>query len=234
MPNTQPPDCPACGVKNMGGDVGHDLFRCFSCDHIFQHPPEITAVYDQKYISDRYDTYDTATISYLRMGFLQAIAPPPAKIIDIGYGNGAFIHAASKAGYNAFGSDVHGCGEKYNVRDVSIKDNSSWDVALMFDSLEHVANLSDVRNICHRSRVVIVSMPQRPSDFPDTMKWKHFRPGEHLHYFSWSSLNEFMRPKRCIVRTNLEDPIRGSRGSEWNIFTSVYRDVSARSLPHHL
>lgn len=215
--------CPVCQYDDTIPSSVRGLQRCNICDHIFQHPLEVTANYDYQYVQHRYESYTTTdAMSHLRLGFLRAMHPKPGKLLDVGYGNGAFLKLAAKAGYDAYGNDVHGCGEKFGVRDVGLN-GDAWDIVTFFDSLEHFPDLELPRQVCKRAGTVIVSIPCRPEHECEIPMWKHFRPGEHLHYFSQRSLGVFMEGKRRFACLDLEDTIRGDRHGQWNILTAVWK-----------
>jgi hypothetical protein len=156
--------------------------------------------------------------------------PSGGKLLDVGYGNGAFLKLAGKAGFTAFGNDVHGCGHQFGVHDVSLN-GDHYDVVTFFDSLEHFASLERPREVCRLATTVIVSMPCLPESEADIPTWKHFRPGEHLHYFTERSLARFMGDKFCLTCLNLEDTVRGDRHGDWNITTSAWRALPIEADP---
>lgn len=163
-------------------------------------------------------------MSHLRLGLLEAYGQR-GRLLDVGYGNGDFIHTASKVGFEAFGNDVHGCGERFNVREVSLDGGLRWDYVTFFDSLEHFEELEEVRDLARRAQYVVVSTPKRPSQFPEenTLSWKHFRPGEHLHYFSVGSLARLFQDHDLVNVCDLEDVIRGRLpDGSTNILTCVF------------
>ncbi len=210
--------CPVCDAETV--QCGVELQHCPDCDHIFQYPPAIRVNYDKKYIQDRYDAYPTTeAMSYLRLGFVKAVAQQ-GRLLDVGYGNGAFVKAALRSGFDAYGNDVHGC--DYGIREADLNHGDFWDVVTFFDSLEHFPDLGIIKDLSRRSRTVIVSMPARPENFPADLSWKHFRPGEHLHYFSDRSLSRLFSDKKALFVTDLEDAIRGRPGGRLNIFTMVF------------
>jgi len=175
--------CPICQSPVL--ESFDDLRRCARCAHVFQHPPVVTARYDAAYVAT-YDRYPSDRMSLLRVGFLKAFAPS-GRLLDIGYGNGAFIREAEAAGFEAFGFDVHGVPR--GVREIDLaRDRSTWDVVTCFDSLEHVADFAPLRSLWRRARLALVSAPLTPSRFPSDRGWKHYKAGEHLHYFSPASL----------------------------------------------
>lgn len=219
--------CPVCfdasdTFVEEQGDLPPDLRHCPSCDHIFQWPLEVKARYDYQYVHSRYDSYPTTdTMSHLRLGFVQAVSPHKGRLLDVGYGNGSFLKLAAKAGFDTFGNDVHGCGERYGIREVNLN-GTSWDIVTFFDSLEHFADLSLPRHVCQNAGRVVISVPHRPHH-RDIPGWKHYRPGEHLHLFCVRSLDRFLEGKRREAAVALEDVIRGSRGGIPNIMTYAYR-----------
>ena len=208
--------CPVC-AQSSTEDCG-DLRGCRACGHVFQHPPIVTARYDAKYVG-RYDSYPTEGISLLRLGLLEGYVRG-GRLLDVGYGNGAFVRVGEAAGFDAFGYDVHG--HDFGVAEVDIHtDSSQWDVVTFFDSLEHFSDLDEVRGLLSRTRFVMISVPQRPVDFPANRAWRHYRPGEHLHYFSQASLQRFFR-RPLLAASNLEDVIRRPELGRPNILTCLF------------
>jgi hypothetical protein len=203
--------CPVCDQGPVD-ILPEELARCPNCNHIFQNPLEVRAVYDHAYIADRYDSYDTTPlISGMRLATLKGcgIATGDGKLLDVGYGNGAFVKMAMKAGYDAYGCDVHGA--DYGVREVKLDGTQRWDVVTFFDSLEHFTTLDVIKQLVQRTSTIVISIPVYPPDFPQNRHWKHYRPGEHLHYFSLGSLCRLFAGKRLCIRSDIEDVIRGKR-----------------------
>lgn len=213
--------CPICRSL-LSRSVQHPeckLSVCDVCSHVFEDPPVVTAKYDRDYILQRYAKYPTTdSMSYLRLGLLKGYVTY-GRLLDVGYGNGSFVRIASAGGYDAYGNDVHGA--DFGVREASLNDKSEWDVVTFFDSLEHFPDLDVVRDLSKRSLFVVVSLPNRPERFPDNTDWKHYRPGEHLHYFSVRSLSRLFDDKKLLVVTDLEDTIRTSNSGEKNILTVI-------------
>lgn len=204
-----PATCPVCKLEVSHSSSGL-LYWCLECDHVFQSPLKRTALYDIKYIKDRYDSYATTPlISHLRLGLLKAYGQR-GRLLDVGYGNGDFVHTALRAGFDAYGNDIHRGGLLYGVNEVSLDGGREWDYVTFFDSLEHFEGLEDVRNLGTRAKWIIVSTPKRPAQFPDALdfSWKHYRPGEHLHYFSVGSLTKLFAGHDLVNVCDLEDVIR--------------------------
>lgn len=210
--------CPVCGAKPV--DTTRQVLHRCACDHIYQWPLQVTAHYNAKYITHRYDSYTTTEMmSYLRLGFLKAFVQR-GLLLDVGYGNGSFVKAATKSGFDAYGNDVHGA--DYGVREKSLTGHELWDVVTFFDSMEHLPDLMPVRHLAKRAKLILVSFPNRPKDFPANLEWKHYRPGEHLHYFSVCSLSWLLKNHEPQCVSSFEDAIRGTRNEEANITSVIF------------
>ncbi len=214
--------CPVCGA---GAQVRGPVSFCHCCDHAFQTDLAVRVKYDQDYVDSRYGSYPTTDImSFLRAGFLRAYVPPGA-LLDVGYGNGAFARAAEKCGYTVAGVDVHG--HDYGVTEHALSSPQHYQVVTFFDSLEHFQDLEAVRELLGRTNYAMVSFPCRPRWFPSDLSWKHYRPGEHLHYFSSLSILRLFSRFHLLSDSDLEDSIRGKlERSEQNIQTMVFKRVS--------
>jgi hypothetical protein len=158
-------------------------------------------------------------MSYLRLGFLKGFARK-GRLLDIGYGNGSFIKLSIMAGYDSFGKEVHGLSGKYGIRESGL--DESWDIITLFDSLEHMDSLDQIRNI--NSKLIIVSTPLRPTTFPSNLGWKHWKPGEHLHYFDRNGIEKIWPRKKILMEADVEDVIRTSDNGQQNILTIVLSD----------
>lgn len=212
--------CPVC-LSSSVRELADELANCNDCKHIFQNPLEVRATYDKQYVVDRYDKYDTtAAMSALRLGLLKGHVGK-GKLLDVGYGNGAFLKLAAKSGFDTYGCDVHGA--DYGIRDVPLASSVEWDVVTFFDSLEHFTSLEVIRDLSSRTKTILISYPKRPVDFPQNRAWKHYRPGEHLHYFTLLSLSCLFVGKKLVMATNAEDAIRGVLPSGGNIETALFK-----------
>jgi hypothetical protein len=209
--------CNICGgaVRAFG-----ELLQCRVCGHIFQADLTPTVRYDAQYLS-RYDTYPVNQMSYLRLGFLKAFKHG-GRLLDIGCGNGVFVRVSRQAGFHSFGHDVHGA--DVGVPMVDLDSTLHWDVVTLYDSLEHMASFSGALAAAARAGCVIVSTPWTPNWFPLCREWKHYKPGEHLHYFRTGSLRRLFQGKRVAYTGSLEDAIRGRRiDGGPNILTMVFQ-----------
>jgi hypothetical protein len=240
------PLCPICGTSSITRSKAvlklpeqHEY--CIGCDHVFQWPPEIGISYDADYIKT-YESYPTRDMSFLRLGALLSHVdshdpesrmmgePRQRTLLDIGYGNGEFARLAKDAGFDAYGSDVHGV--DYGVKDVALDHAGRWDVVTMFDSIEHFPDFSVLRQLMVRTDMLLISTPLRPAGETSFTGrwwdgWHHFKPGEHLHYFSRKSLARLLQGFG-MKQLKVEDAIRKSPSlTEPNILMGVFKRMIA-------
>jgi len=218
--------CPVCQGP-CEEYVAHNLSSCSVCRHTFQTDLKVTASYDAAY-AHQYDLLPVREMSELRWHFIESRLDLPARsrILDIGYGNGAFLKRAQAVGMSIFGIDLHT--EDFGIPVVGFDTPQDYDLACFFDSLEHFPDFAPILRL--NARNVVVSIPNTP-DFILTSprRWRHFKPGEHLHYFSPTSLDGLMRnwgfPKR-LAEGHPEDFLRGKLAidgkSHDNIYTAIY------------
>lgn len=203
-------NCPVCSATTTADG---ELSVCGRCGHVYQTNLVSSTRYDQEYC-DVYRRCPCAAMSKLRLRLLRRLAAR-GSVLDVGCGLGHFVTAANRAGYAAYGNDL------FDPPGVPMQPlrSGTWDVVTFFDSLEHFADLGDVRDLLGRTRRVLISLPHRPAWFPRQRDWKHYKPGEHLHYFSLESLCELMRPKVLLWANFAEDTIRRGRD---NILTCAF------------
>lgn len=207
--------CPVCDCPQLEtGRCG--LSTCEQCTHTFQTDLNVTADYAGDYGARTYDTYPQDT-SVLRAGYAigRTALGAGASVLDVGYGNGSFLTTMKSLGFLTYGHDVH-CRLDGITRGTV---DARYDLITFFDSLEHLPSLRLPLNVRH----CIVSIPHRPTWFlADPPRWRHFKPGEHLHYFTPRSLALLMemRGLHCKHSVPLEDIIRTpQKGVSVNIMT---------------
>jgi hypothetical protein len=218
--------CPVCGGA-CEAYTAHGLSSCCFCNHTFQTDLAVTISYDASY-AHQYDHRPVREMSNLRWDFIQSELALPAgsRVLDVGYGNGAFLKRAREAEMSIFGIDLHT--EDFDVPVVNFDTRQEYDLACFFDSLEHFPDFAPILRL--NTRHVVVSIPDTPDFILTTpTKWRHYKPGEHLHYFSRSSLATFMRnwgfPRR-LAEGYPEDRLRGKLAVDGvsydNIYTAIY------------
>lgn len=98
----------------------------------------------------------------------------PKTVLDYGCGIG-WMKAFSPAGVEVDTIDL------MPVPQTGIRHNE-YDVVCFWDVLEHLPDFEIISDILARSDHAAITIPMLPSG--NALKtWKHFKPGEHLHYF---------------------------------------------------
>lgn len=218
--------CPVCGATCETA-VEKNLSHCPRCEHIFQSDLRVSAAYNAQYVH-QYDRLPCEEMSAIRWNFIQQSLhlASGSRILDVGYGNGAFLMHARRHDMAVFGLDVHG--EDFGIPTVSYDTADAFDLVCFFDSLEHLPDFGCLFGL--RAAAVAVSLPNRPEQLLHAPQcWRHYKPGEHLHYFSHASLDALMRKWGLPVRVASgfpEDALRGKLRIDGrlhhNIHTAIY------------
>jgi hypothetical protein len=224
-PGTALDTCPVCD-GNGTSRADHNITLCKGCGHVFQSDLQISMVYDAEY-AHQYDHRPHEEMSRLRWEFIQQhlSLPPGSKILDVGYGNGAFLKFAGRAGMKTFGIDLHG--EDFGIHEVTYSSPIEFDLACFFDSIEHFPDFAEIFQL--RTRYAVVSIPETP-DFllSQPHRWRHFKPGEHLHYFSRASLDLLFRQWGLTTKLasgHPEDALRGKLSIDGRMYDNIYTSI---------
>lgn len=183
----------------------------------FRYDAAYSAIYDTPEYKKK-----SELLQGLRMGFIiGAFGKIPDSLQDNGYGNGAFMEFAKYAGIESvFGYDVTGV----EVEGCTIVDKMvAADVYTFHDCLEHIPNLSFIRDVA--CEMVVISLPWYPGD-KHFEKWKHRKPNEHLHHFTYDSLTAFMKSMgwNIVAFGTHEDVVRQPEyGASRNILTAAFK-----------
>jgi len=219
-------DCPVCGAL-CTRHTHNNLSLCAACGHIFQTDLAVTISYDACY-AHQYDSRPVREMSEVRWNFIQShlTLPVGSRILDVGYGNGAFLKRARDAGMRIHGIDVHS--EDFGIPTVDFDTELEFDLVCFFDSIEHFPQFDPIFRL--RAGSAIVSIPNTPpSLLAAPQAWRHYKPGEHLHYFSRTSLDRVMRRWGFTYKLTEgfpEDQLRGKLVIDQkpadNIYTAIY------------
>lgn len=147
-------------------------------------------------------------------------------VCDIGVGSGEFLREAVRRGTRAFGYDIAqwtpdpGVERVYRLQDVQAH------TVTMFDSLEHIHDLSFLATL--KAERLVVTVPWCHANdmgiewFRD---WKHRKPDEHVWHFDLPALMATMRDhgwRRCERIGHPEDSIRGLLNGLGNTLTGSF------------
>ena len=90
-----------------------------------------------------------------------------------------------------------------------------YDVICLWDVLEHVGNAAHLNGLLKRCKYIALTVPIKPKNVK-LSDWKHYKPGEHLHYFTPELLDLFFNKFRRIKSGYFECPPRE------DILTAIY------------
>lgn len=146
--------------------------------------------YGRDYLA-KYARYDATPLgrelTRLRLDLVERHLSPPAALIDVGIGAGGFLFAARQRGFTALGYDVNP--HALELLGTSFADpyqaGRRIDALTLWDSLEHLCRPDVLLSAVRPGKLVFLSLPICP-DLYRLREWKHFRPGEHLWY--WTDL----------------------------------------------
>lgn len=84
-----------------------------------------------------------------------------------------------------------------------------YSLVCFWDVLEHLSSISEIELALNMTKFVAISVPIKP-DKQVLKTWKHFKPGEHLNYFTESSLSDIFNEYnfRCLIKGYPECPPR--------------------------
>lgn len=185
--------------------------------------------YDDKYVGiydDPERVRKSEALQRLRFGFIEAMSDGPIEsLIDIGYGNGAFLESvkATKVINSLYGYDIAGVDPPRGVTFIEDWIHIPVDVMTMWDVFEHFPDLSFIEEV--NARMLIITTPWckfNPYETSTFKDWFHRKPNEHLHFFNPESLTKTMKMYgwNCIGSSNFEDMVR--RRGRNNILTAAF------------
>lgn len=157
----------------------------------FLNPPEnVNDVYDENYW-ERYrklrDTEIGKNLTQCRIDIANKFKVKPILTLDVGIGNGDFVDK-----FGCYGYDVNPEAIKYLKSTRAYIDPYSesckWQCITFWDVIEHI---EDAEELLNKTDMVILSTPIY-NNLKHTLKSKHFRPEEHLWYFTIGGMINYM------------------------------------------
>lgn len=138
--------------------------------------------YDLDYYENLLRQYSKTAreICEIRWTWVESIHP--RTVLDYGCGVGWF------RAYRPQGVEV----DSYDIgpfpqTGISLK---VYDLVCLYDVLEHIEDFSILEPVLRLANHVVTSLPIKNGDLAE---WRHFKPGEHLHYFTHETLEALFR-----------------------------------------
>lgn len=214
-------NCIIC--KRKMSHLEADIHYCKKCRHYSSDiPPDLT-LYDKSYCR-KYERYEKDGVNQEIQGIRHKTVfdiVQGGKLLDFGCGSGAFVHYCELNGFTTTGYDVNPH-SPYNDISALFK---YYDIVTFWDVLEHLANpIPIIRGLA--AEYVFICTPNR-DDWPGNItEWRHYYPGEHVHYFTQSSLAALFKAANYeVVGVHYSESLLRRGGGGRNILTMSAKRV---------
>jgi SAM-dependent methyltransferase len=219
--------CALCGAgdtRRLYTKYGWGIERCRRCGLVYANPrapePAVLERYNAEYFWTEYlpaagaagGTIDDVVLRGRHTPMLEMIEREVGagrRMLEVGSGAGLFLHVASQAGWDAAGVELSPVGTAFarerlglDVRAESAEamsfDPRSFDVAVMFDVIEHLfdprAVLEATRRALKPGGLLVVTTPNfnALSRYALGVGWAVLNPFEHMYYFTGGTLTALL------------------------------------------
>jgi 2-polyprenyl-3-methyl-5-hydroxy-6-metoxy-1,4-benzoquinol methylase len=221
--------CALCGrddPERIRAAAPYAIVRCRGCGLTYLSPrpsPEATErLYGPEYFentrpgSPGYPSYRLLAAALERearakLGVVEALVPPPARLLDHGCGTGVFLEIARRRGYEVFGVDVSAWAIETLTRERGLPaaratleagwgEDGSFDVVTSWDVLEHspdpVRTLSHIGRVLRPGGVLVLTTPDVAgvdARLLSRMWYGYTKIPEHYYFYSRRTLAALAR-----------------------------------------
>ena len=228
--NEQPDKLNACGFCNASESrklyqtssvSGEEFFvnRCQKCNAAFLTPRPTTQQLEQAYDDSYYGSGESKfcgpiqkAVDYFRQGrsrLLSRYIKAPAKVLDIGCGDGRFLDMLIEQGYEGYGIELPGkaaqrasqiIGLKLKIGQLAEEDFNAnfFDCVCMWHVFEHLTEpqktLEIIKKILKPGGYLMMSLPNIDSLQGKLFKgnWLHLDPPKHLFFMNSKDLTAIL------------------------------------------
>ncbi|HOQ05668.1 MAG TPA: class I SAM-dependent methyltransferase [Anaerohalosphaeraceae bacterium] len=197
-------------AESLYGEV-FSICRCLRCDAYFLSPcpddRQLKRHYDEAYYGSRPNKFSPAVekvLDFFRQSRARAVSRfvrPPARILDVGCGNGRFLGYLIERGYEGYGVELPGPATQRagEVPGIHLKIGSLeegdfpkgfFDAVCLWHVFEHLPQprktLQTINSVLKPGGFLFLSMPNIHSWQARLFKgrWLHLDPPRHLVFFS--------------------------------------------------
>ena len=189
------------------------LFKCNTCNAYSllpnPSPDDLKVAYDNSYYGKGINKFGFSIESFIdyfrkkKAKKLSKLISPNAKILDIGCGNGRFLHHFSSFGNNfeLYGTEIEGgsAARAKSIKEINLRIGSVeeldfnpefFDLITLIHVFEHLQNpeatLRVINKIIKKNGLLLISFPNISSWQSKIFKsnWYHLDPPRHLIFFS--------------------------------------------------
>lgn len=185
--------CIACKEERyLEHYLSYNLIRCRICGHAWQMDA-VSRAYGRTHLKRYYPSIapQTQIILAYRALITLRYADKDTQILDWGSGNGRFVRylrAITRSEH------VYGLSPEMTDKSLQAPDSFKPEIITAFDVLEHLEDPTILFEIFNPN-AVILTLPITPHDFVSEKQfasWTHYKPDEHLQYFSEASFEKFV------------------------------------------
>jgi len=197
-------------TTDIFGDVYH-INKCDNCKAFFLAPQpsaaQLARAYDDSYYGEKENKFSPLIekiLDYFRSKRANIITKhklPPAKVLDIGCGNGRFLqYVLDKGNFDVYGIELPGkaADRAASIAGITLKRGmlapndfapESLDVVTLFHVFEHLTapaeTLKIISQILKKDGILVISFPNINSLQSKWFKgdWLHLDPPRHLFFF---------------------------------------------------
>lgn len=177
-------------IGEMSAEQDDDLMLCRQNGVAYQANMKVTAVYDESYFGKcrGYEGHEIAlAINSARIALVERHHGARV-LLDVGIGSGEFI----KRRPATYGFDINPAAVAW-LREKGLfwSDIGSFPAFTFWDVIEHIPVPEDYFGAMKPGSYVFASLPIF-DDLSRIRKSKHYRPGEHLYYFTREGFAQWM------------------------------------------
>lgn len=179
--------------------------------------------YGESYWQNYINIEETDTARKLN-AFRHDISTAHAKnILDIGIGSGAYLKTLNgkKYGYDVNTFAIKWLKEENMWHDPYEQDNSHIDGFCFWDVLEHMENPNIILSKIPKHAYIFVSLPVF-SNLEMLQLSKHYKPNEHLQYFTTRGVINFLNLSKFVVEEIRSDESKIGRESVMTFVAKKY------------
>lgn len=196
--------------------IDDDLAICEEAGVAYQVARDYRVPYDAAYFA-KVSAYEGGEIAERvnagRVAFAMAQAPAGGLLLDYGCGSGAFLRAALAAGFEAFGFDVMlEAREWLTSRGLWADNPAAFDIVTVWDVLEHFENPGQFLGRLRPGAILLASVPIF-ADLRKIRASRHYRPGEHLTYWTAPGFIRWARAHGCELLGTSSHEVDAGRDS---------------------
>lgn len=194
-------------IASMAGVLEGDLVVCMADGVAYQADMTAARVpYDDGYFAKVCAYEETAIALAVNAGRCALVARTIDRemgVLDYGAGSGAFLRTLRAEGYHVMGFDVMPAAAA-RLREAGryADDPSEFEAVTLWDCVEHLEDPETCLGAIRAGAFLFVSLPIF-EDLRAVRSSKHYRPGEHLYYWTeLGFLNWMARRGFCLLETS--------------------------------